>query len=567
MQARTGHGNEDISMGFFLMAFESALPMFISHFFNMTRNKKPVLIVAIVLVALIIVPLLLLVLTRSGGIGAVDLTSSDLAKIHTSAGTADFELRQLAEKVEKLLEEELAEALRKGELSLDFMSALKRDATKGEKALQRGKLDRAAAYYTGVVQAAEAQLAALALADKAQALNDSTYAELQRLEYLKSAFANTYREAVETYNNGLRSLDAVDYSSSVDAFEMASAILGDLEARAIQQTASLLEAADEALAAYQLEVARTAYQRVLDIDAANAAASEGLAMVTALEGIAEEVKAIRSLEAAGQFDAALAELERLAAEHPQNPFIRKQRTSLEARITERNYQVLLTTSVQAEKAEDFGAAITALEAALQLKSSAEQVARLAQLKEKYKAARLEILLADGYEALQSGRYEAARNFYKEAVALAPESKEARNGLEKASSLYLANIRYSQNIAAAAKYIKEGRFPLAAKLFNDAMASRPSKVVPSQIAEENRIRAALEAQSEEVSVTLKSDKRTYVSIIGVLPPDRFKETELQLFPDVYKVRATRSGYQSVEIEFKVDATQGNQTLIIECTEKL
>lgn len=136
------------------MAFESALPMFISHFFNMTRNKKPVLIVAIVLVALIIVPLLLLVLTRSGGIGAVDLTSSDLAKIHTSAGTADFELRQLAEKVEKLLEEELAEALRKGELSLDLMSALKRDATKGEEALQRGKLDRAAAYYTGVVQAA-----------------------------------------------------------------------------------------------------------------------------------------------------------------------------------------------------------------------------------------------------------------------------------------------------------------------------------------------------------------------------------------------------------------------------
>lgn len=567
MQARTGHGNEDISMGFFLMAFESALPMFISHFFNMTRNKKPVLIVAIVLVALIIVPLLLLVLTRSGGIGAVDLTSSDLAKIHTSAGTADFELRQLAEKVEKLLEEELAEALRKGELSLDFMSALKRDATKGEEALQRGKLDRAAAYYTGVVQAAEAQLAVLALADKAHALNDSTYAELQRLEYLKSAFANTYREAVETYNNGLRSLEAVDYPSSVDAFEMASAILGDLEARAIQQTASLLEAADEALAAYQLEVARTAYQRVLDLDAANAAASEGLAMVTALEGIAEEVKAIRSLEAAGQLDAALAELERLAAEHPQNPFIRKQRTSLEARITERNYQVLLTTSVQAEKAEDFGAAVSALEAALQLKSSAEQVARLAQLKEKYKAARLEILLADGYEALQSGRYEAARNFYKEAVALAPESKEARTGLEKASSLYLANIRYSQNIAAAAKYIKEGRFPLAAKLFNDAMASRPSKVVPSQIAEENRIRAALEAQSEEVSVTLKSDKRTYVSIIGVLPPDRFKETELQLFPDVYKVRATRSGYQSVEIEFKVDATQGNQTLIIECTEKL
>ena len=48
---------------------------------------------------------------------------------------------------------------------------------------------------------------------------------------------------------------------------------------------------------------------------------------------------------------------------------------------------------------------------------------------------------------------AARKLYREAVALAPESKEARTGLEKASSLYLANIRYTQNIASAAKYLK------------------------------------------------------------------------------------------------------------------
>ena len=33
--------------------------------------------------------------------------------------------------------------------------------------------------------------------------------------------------------------------------------------------------------------------------------------------------------------------------------------------------------------------------------------------------------------------------YSEALALAPDSEEARTGLEKASSLYLANIRYSQ----------------------------------------------------------------------------------------------------------------------------
>ncbi|MFT5836911.1 MAG: tetratricopeptide (TPR) repeat protein [Candidatus Azotimanducaceae bacterium] len=533
----------------------------------MTRNKKPVVIVAILLAALIIIPLLLLLLTRAGGSGVGEIGRSEPTKVKTGSQVADFDLRQLAEKADQLIEQDLAEALRQGDVSLDFMSDLKRNAEKGRESMQRGQLDRAAEYYTRVVQAAEVQLAALALADKARALNGSTYAELQRLEYLKPGFENTYREAVETYNKALRALNAAEYQSSVDDFEMSSAILGDMEARAIQQTAGLLEAAGKALEAYQLDVARTAYESVLEIDAANADATQGLAMVTALEGIAEEVKIIRALEASGDFEGALAELERLAAKNPQNPFIRNQRASLEARILELNFQALVAASAEAEQAGEYSAAIASLEAALQLKSTVEQQTRLTELQQKYKAARLERLLTDGFDALKSGLYEAARNFYKEAVALAPDSKEARTGLEKSSSLYLANIRYRQNIAAAEKYIKEGRFPLAAKFFNDAMPSRPSNVAPSQQAEEARIRSALEAQTQKVTITIESDKRTYVSIIDVMAPDRFKEEELKLFPDVYKVRGTRSGYESVEIDLKVDATKGSQTLTVECTEKI
>ena len=204
---------------------------------------------------------------------------------------------------------------------------------------------------------------------------------------------------------------------------------------------------------------------------------------------------------------------------------------------------------------------------MQIKSSPKEQARLVELKEKYKVARLEILFADGFDALRSGRYEVARNFYKEALALAPDSEEARAGLEKTSSLYLANIRYSQSLVAATKQIKDGRFPIAAKLFNEAMVSRPSTVGPSLQAEEARIRAALAAQLNEVEVTIESDKRTFVSMIGVLPPDRFREEKLKLFPDVYKVRGSRSGYESIEIELKVDATKPNPKITVECTEKL
>ena len=100
-----------------------------------------------------------------------------------------------------------------------------------------------------------------------------------------------------------------------------------------------------------------------------------------------------------------------------------------------------------------------------------------------------------------------------------------------------------------------------------MASRPSQLTPAQLKKETEIRGVLETQTKEVSVVVESDGRTYVSIIGVLPPDRFKDKDLKLFPDVYKVRGTRKGYKDVEIELKVDATKGSQTIMVECTERI
>lgn len=534
----------------------------------MSRSKKPVIVVAIFLGALMLLPLTIWMVSKAGGSGGSNSSGqSGSGGGRSETQIVDYDLNQLADKVEKLLSEDIAEAVQKGDISLDLVADLKKEADKAESDLRSGKLLRAKERFLSVITSAENELAAIAAADKARALKDSTYAELQRLESLRAPFENTYREAVESYNQALRSLEAGEFVQSVEQFELAGAILGELEARSIQQVANLLEAAEAALEKYDLVPAREAFQAALEIDSANKAAKEGLAMVAALEGIADAVKAIRALENEGKFEEALAGLDRLAAEHPDNPFIENLRRSLEKRILARDFNKLIESSKVAEAAGDLSAAIADIEAALELKEDTAQQERLAGLQKKYKAARLETLLADGFQALKAGRYEAARNLYKEAVALDSDSKEARNGLEKASSLYLANIRYSQNVASAERYIEEGRYPLAAKLFNQAMTSRPAKLAPSQAKKEETIRKTLEAQSKEVPVTVESDGRTYVSIIGVLPPDRFKEKDLKLFPDVYKIRGTRKGHKEVEKEFKVDATKGSQTISVECTEKI
>jgi tetratricopeptide (TPR) repeat protein len=534
----------------------------------MSQSKKPVILVAIFLGALILLPVFIWVVLKVGGPGDSGPAVPAVSVAGTSGSEAvDYDLSQLAEKTEKLLVEEIADALRKGDVSLDFVAGLNKEIDKARSDMRSGKLQRAKERFLSVVTAAENQLAAIGAADKARNLKATTYAELQRLDPLRAKFENTYREAVESYDRAVRSLQEGAFLQAVDEFELAAAILGDLEARAIQQVAGLLEAAQAALEKYKLGTASEAFQAVLEIDAANSAATEGLDMVAALEGIADAVKEIQALEAKGQLEEAMVALEQLAAEHPNNSFIKSQRASLEARIIERDFNSLVASSVKAEAAADLSTAIADLEAALDLKTDKEQQARLAKLEGKYKATRLEMLLEDGFQALKGGRYEAARNLYKEAVALDSNSKEARTGLEKASSLYLAGIRYSQNVASAERYIDEGRYPLAAKFFNQAMTTRPTTLAPAQLKKEDAIRKILEAQSKEAPVVVASDGRTYVSIIGVLPPDRFREKDLKLFPDVYKIRGTRKDYKDVEKEFKVDATKGSQTITVECTEKL
>ncbi len=531
----------------------------------MTNNKKPVILVALVLIVLMVLPMIVLMVSKGSGPVAKGGPRISIPKGDNTSEAVNYDLRQLAERAEKLLSGDLADALRKGDVSLDFIAALNKDAEKARDALADGKLEKAEQYYSSVVAAADAQLGALTLAETARALDESTYAELKRLEYLKIAFENTYREAVETYNQGLRDLNADNYKESVDGFEMTSAILGDLEGRSIQQVGGMLEAANAALAELDLVAARAAFEKVRQIDSANAAAADGLLMVSSLEGIASEVQVFKALQAVGELDEAMAQLDGLLAKYPNNPFLLNERKVIHAQVQEREFKAALELATKTEAEGDLLAAVVALEAAIAIRPSPELNERLTALKGKAKAARLEVLLEDGYSALKAGSYDGARKLYREAVAVAPESKEARTGLEKASSLYLANIRYTQNITSAGKYLKQGRYPRAAKFFNDAMASRPTNVPPSQLQEESRIRTELAVQSQQVGLQVLSDKKTYVSLIGVFAPERFKEKDLKLYPDVYKLMGTRKGYRSIEIEIKVD-TRSSKNIELICTEK-
>lgn len=155
----------------------------------MSQSKKPVIVVAIFLVALILLPVIIWVVSKVGATndaGAISQTASGPAS--AGAAAVDYDLNQLAEKAEKLMSEDIAAALRKGDVSLDFVAGLKHELEKANSDLRGGKLERARERFLSLVTAAENQLAAIGAADKARALQETTYAELQRLDPLRAKF-------------------------------------------------------------------------------------------------------------------------------------------------------------------------------------------------------------------------------------------------------------------------------------------------------------------------------------------------------------------------------------------
>ena len=537
----------------------------------MSRSKKPAAIVAAVLLALIVVPSLLVWQAGRAGSGADGGASGEVggASGNGAAGgpeSAEFDLRRLSEETEALLQGKIAEALQNGDVSLDFVAELQSGAERAREAMGRGRKAEAAELFRGVLERGRAKLDALELAEKARSRKETVYAELERLEKLRGAFAETYGEAVDRYDRAVKSLDAGEFAAAVEGLEKAAKILEDLEQRAEREVKRLTEAAREALEAGDTESAGRALEKAREIDADHPAVREGLASLEAAQAVADRLGKARELEAEGKLEAALAELERIAGEAPDNAFVRGRMEALRERIAGREIKRLVERADTAEAAGDLEKAIAALESALELRKDKGLSERLNSLRERHKRERLETLLEDGYAALQASRYEAARDLYKKAAALAPDSKEAAKGLEKASTLHLAQIRYEENLESAEKYIEAGRFPLAKKFFNRAMGSRPGRVSAALAKREDRLREELRGQSGKVPLVLESDNRTYVSMIGVFPPERFREKKLNLYPDVYTVRGTRKGYADVEKEIKVNADKPGRTIEIEAGPK-
>jgi tetratricopeptide (TPR) repeat protein len=347
---------------------------------------------------------------------------------------------------------------------------------------------------------------------------------------------------------------------------------------------------------------------------------QGLAALQVLQDSIPQVLAglleqARQALAQGDADAAISALETAALIEPDHSDIAtlRQRAEVLPQLLP-----LLADAQAAEAAGDLAQARTLLQQATELDPlhpGAQEA--LQRVTTRARDQDFNQSMSDGYAALGQGRYDSARKAFNAAAKLQPGSKEAASALQEVSAAETAQRLASLNqqgqreeqqeqwakaVAAyeqaqkidgsvlfAAEGLQRSRMraevdqqlrtavadPLrlsdtAVAAAAEQLLAQARQISPRGPVLEQQISAletALRRANTEVTVTLRSDAKTEVTVYKVARLGSFSETALTLRPGNYTAVGTRAGYRDVRHSFTVSADSPPAPVTIACTEPI
>lgn len=370
-------------------------------------------------------------------------------------------------------------------------------------------------------------------ADIEQAFNDygaSHYSQAQAtIEQLntditeyQNAFEKTYKQA---YENAAKAFAADDIDDAAQLNAQALKVKGDYsDALALQkridtyhEVADLYEQARVGGVEGNIEKQRAAYQQILKLDPQQQEAKAALAKVE------QQIKQQR-------FARALA----TAVDAIDNKdFERAQEALAKASAIDNNRPELATLQAQID-AELKSQGVKALEKRIQVFAGADEWPTVLMLAEKGLA-----------EYPDSQVVQQAKQSAGEILAA---SKALDVYLERPGRLADNNIRQNA-VNAVSEY--SGLTQLSAKL--------GEKI--------NQVEQLIEQENQPIDVTIRSDNRTYIKVLGVGMVGEVREKTIQLKPGKYQLEGRREGYRSVIVDVVVEKSGTPIVVNVQCNERV
>lgn len=522
------------------------------------KNKKNTLILLGVFTGTIL--LLGLLWLLASGIG---LTDSDKTQTVSSSTISDLQLpalptpsssfaqsgRQQALQVQQethLFVKETAQALLQQEIiSLDHVVDWNKSLERADQFIRKSDYALAISHYQKIQQ----QVSRIAERERWKKESETLQAQLKdqldQYEDVEDYAPVPYEIAEDAYHNGKKKYKSEDFQQAAALFQQGIEQLASIDDIITQYIEQALDTITAALVELDIKAAQKKLKEVLTIDPDHE---------TALQAMEQQ-----------QYAQAIEAYERVLQTQPDLLTAKAGLEQARAALLEQKIRPLIEQAQKHFAESQYEESLKLLELAAELAPDDASIQQAIQeVRSAWKAHQLQLRLDQAFTHYENKDWQAAREIYLDILKDHPEHPEAQKGSTETSKQLAAEIKFRSAMRLSEKYAAAGAYPEAIQSFNAALSLMPAhtKLTTSQQA----FRDNLEQQKQQQTITLKSDNRTWVSVIGSLPPERFSKKSLKLYPDVYKVIGKRKGFVDVNFELRVDATRPNQTITIKCTEK-
>lgn len=357
-----------------------------------------------------------------------------------------------------------------------------------------------------------------------------------------------------------------DYAAARRAWDEAAQQLAVLEKERPRALAQALDRGKAALAQAKTAEARAAFESALAIEPGHAGAKAGIERAARLDQAFGVVDAAVASERAGRLADAEQGYRKALALDGAAPGAAAGLARLAARRSDDAYAALMSRGLSDLAGGRTESARAAFQQALAMRpDSREARDALSSLEQGQRVSALQLLEARAASAESDERWDEALAAWREAAGLEPGLASARDGVARSS----ARAELQQRIDALMQHQERlwdaaGRGEARTVLAMAAAAGNPRSRLAAAAAELERLAAAAE---KPVRLRLESDGQTSIAIYRIGQYGTFSQREIELLPGRYTVVGTRTGFRDVRREVILMPGTAPSPVVVKCEETI
>ncbi len=378
---------------------------------------------------------------------------------------------------------------------------------------------------------------------------NSILVRINELDIARSLTPGTLEAAYEAAGSGKKLLDDGNFTGAKRVFDRGFAELKKAEQALADYVRENLLKGQKALMAGMKDEARAAFEAALDKSPGNEQAIQGLKRAEQIDRVYALLQQGQALEKQGQYAQAAESYQRAFALDSFSAAAQEGQARAARLEKETKFAAAEAAAEAAVKAKDWPRAISEFENALKVYPQKSDVqAKLKSAKESAHKEAVQKALAKAYDHENAFEWQQARDAYDETMKLDPDLEDAKEGYKRAGTVIRALLEYEKLIEHAEQLANKAEFQAAIRIFNNAMAVKPSYLANSDRVQQ--LHQLLMSQNQPVEVTFRSDGETWVSINNFRAPSKFRTASMRFLPGDYEVVGRRRGYRDVQMLLQV-----------------